>query len=259
MPIHDWTRVPDSVFHSFHGGWITALADALNEGVLPDGFYAAGEKQMPGVEPDVLTFVRGPAGKGGGNAAPAATGPGVVSVLNRPPAVAVVERMAVTDGATTIRQDSVAVRRSGDDRMVAVVELVSAGNKSSRTRTDAFLGKLVGLVGAGVHVLIVDLYPPTTTAPRGLHAAAWARLTGQEATAPTNGATNGAAAADLVQASYLADSPPRAFVQPTRVGGDLARMPLFLTTENYVEVPLAETYAERFRKFPRPWREDLTG
>ena len=40
MPIHDWSRVSAGTFHAFHNAWITHLQDALNSGILPQGFYA---------------------------------------------------------------------------------------------------------------------------------------------------------------------------------------------------------------------------
>ena len=44
MPIHDWTRVSAGTFHGFHNAWITELARALNNGVLPSPFYAEAEQ-----------------------------------------------------------------------------------------------------------------------------------------------------------------------------------------------------------------------
>lgn len=35
MPVHDWTRVEAGIFHAFHHRWISAISDALNEGILP--------------------------------------------------------------------------------------------------------------------------------------------------------------------------------------------------------------------------------
>ena len=45
MPIHDWTRVEDGIFHAFHHDWITELARTLNRGLLPDDYYALPEQQ----------------------------------------------------------------------------------------------------------------------------------------------------------------------------------------------------------------------
>src|SRR6516225_11265167 len=60
MPIHDWTKVDDGVFHHFHHRWITAISDCLNDGLLPAGYYAMAEQRAAGVIPDVLTLEGGP-------------------------------------------------------------------------------------------------------------------------------------------------------------------------------------------------------
>jgi hypothetical protein len=39
MPIHDWARVPAGTYHFFHQRWISAIADALNAGGLPEGYF----------------------------------------------------------------------------------------------------------------------------------------------------------------------------------------------------------------------------
>jgi hypothetical protein len=39
VPVHDWTRVEDGLFHSFHQLWICAITDALNGRVLPSDFF----------------------------------------------------------------------------------------------------------------------------------------------------------------------------------------------------------------------------
>jgi len=46
-------------------------------------------------------------------------------------------------------------------------------------------------------------------------------------------------------------------VQPLAVGECLIDMPLFLTDEVYVDVPLEQTYAEAWRGVPRHLREEL--
>ena len=56
MPIHDWTRVPAGIFHDFHHGWITAIRNALNAGLLPPDYYALAEQFAAGFGPDVLTL-----------------------------------------------------------------------------------------------------------------------------------------------------------------------------------------------------------
>ena len=113
-----------------------------------------------------------------------------------------------------------------------------------------FVGKVVSAIEAGVHVLVVDLFPPTARDPAGLPAeigAEWGDEYGPDPDKP------------LAFASYVADDPPVAYVQPLAVGDPVPDMPLFLDPGYYVSVPLADTYAENVRRLPAPLREALAG
>jgi hypothetical protein len=57
--------------------------------------------------------------------------------------------------------------------VVAVIEIVSPGNKSSSHALGKFTEKGADRLDAGVHLLIVDLFPPGTFDPGGLHSAIW--------------------------------------------------------------------------------------
>ena len=56
MAIHNWSRVDAGIFHDFHSAWVTSLRTTLNEGLLPEGFYALGEQIAGDTGPDVLTL-----------------------------------------------------------------------------------------------------------------------------------------------------------------------------------------------------------
>ena len=56
MPMHDWTAVPAGILPAFHHGWISALCNTLNAGMLPGEYYALPEQQAAGFGPDVLTL-----------------------------------------------------------------------------------------------------------------------------------------------------------------------------------------------------------
>jgi hypothetical protein len=56
MAIHDWTRVDDGTFHAFHTRWISEIMGALNEGLLPTGYYALAEQVATRMQTDVLTL-----------------------------------------------------------------------------------------------------------------------------------------------------------------------------------------------------------
>ena len=61
--------------------------------------------------------------------------------------------------------------RLGD--LVAVIEVVSPGNKSSRAAIRSFVDKAVAFLRQGVHLLIIDLFPPTPRDPQGMHPLIW--------------------------------------------------------------------------------------
>src|SRR4051812_32579881 len=56
MPVHDWTRVDAGTFHAFHTSWLTHLMEALNAGLLPEGYYALSEQVATRMQTDVLTL-----------------------------------------------------------------------------------------------------------------------------------------------------------------------------------------------------------
>src|SRR3954453_5773518 len=56
MPVHDWTLVDAGIFHAFHHDWITDIARVLNQGILPEDYYALPEQHAAGFGPDVLTL-----------------------------------------------------------------------------------------------------------------------------------------------------------------------------------------------------------
>jgi hypothetical protein len=70
MPVHDWTRVSAGTFHTFHTSWMTELLRGLNNGLLPDGYYAMSEQVAGETGPDVLTLHSPTARRDGPQSAP---------------------------------------------------------------------------------------------------------------------------------------------------------------------------------------------
>src|SRR5206468_3493270 len=69
------------------------------------------------------------------------------------------------------KKNTIVVRHVSDDRVIAMLEVVSPGNKAGRKAFRAFLDKAVNLLEHKIHLLIVDLFPPTRRDPDGIHAA----------------------------------------------------------------------------------------
>jgi hypothetical protein len=54
---------------------------------------------------------------------------------------------------------------------VAIIELVSPGNKDSRHAIRSFLEMASDIINQGIHLVIVDLFPPTARDPQAIHKA----------------------------------------------------------------------------------------
>lgn len=246
MPVHDWTRVDHGTFHDFHQGWCPAIRSALNGGLLPPDYSAMVEQHADRGIPDVLALeVAAPTGNGvNGSSGPAA---GMTSVATAPPKVQFTTQFEA-DAYAKLRK-TVVVRR-GDDRVVALIEVVSPGNKSSRHGLRAFVEKVAGAIGHGLHVLVIDLFPPGPRDPNGIHPVIWSEFRDEPYTQP--------AAQPLTLVSYDAGPTTRAFIQPVAVGTPLPDMPLFMTPELYVNVPLEATYTAAFAGISRRTRDVLS-
>jgi len=243
MPIHDWTRVDAGIFHDFHLEWISAIKRVLNSGVLPSGYYAMAEQIAGGLHPDVLTLEAGPSSPG----SPGPNGSGTrsesnggVAVVTSPPRVRFVMRAEDEQYARKTR--TIAIRHTSGDRVVALIEIVSLGNKSNRHGLRSFVDKALEFLNAGIHLLTLDLFPPGPRDPQGIHAAIWAEIRGDEFTLPAD--------KPLTWAAYTAGIPKTAYIEPVAVGDVLPEMPVFLEPEIYIPLPLEPAYQSAFAAVP---------
>jgi hypothetical protein len=164
MPIHDWTRVDAGLFHAFHQDWIGVLARALNAGVLPPGYFALREQSTRGPVPDVLTLELP---SGGDERDVTGTG---LAVAVAPPRTRLVRRAEET--IYVQKADRIAVRHR-QSQVVAIVEIVPPGKKASQNELRAFVEKSSKLNAQGIHLLVIDLFPPSKRDPQGVHKAIW--------------------------------------------------------------------------------------
>src|SRR5262249_46602195 len=95
---------------------------------------------------------------------PPATGGTVVA--EAPPKV---RRRQTVEPAALVRRRTVAIRHVSGHRLVALLEIVSPANKDRARHLDEFAAKAVDALDAGVHVLVVDLFPPGPHDPDGIH------------------------------------------------------------------------------------------
>jgi hypothetical protein len=239
MPIHNWTKVDAGIFHDFHHAWITELRNLLNGGVLPEGYYALAEQVTRPFGPDVLTLQAVET-----TYSPNPKGPAAVALLDKPPKVRIIQERDADLYAK--KANHIAIRHSCNDQVIALLEIVSSGNKHSRHAMDAFLNKVESILEQGIHLLFIDLFPPTPRDPHGIHSLIW----GDDAPMPPDDQP-------LTLAAYNAAEVRRAYVEPTAVGNVLVDMPLFLDEFNYVPISLETTYQTAWRGVPQRWKRVL--
>jgi hypothetical protein len=245
MPIHDWTRVDAAIFHAFHHDWITEIARALNRGLLPAFYYALPEQIAGGFGPDVLTL-RSPAGNGTSPSVPSSGGGIALGVA--PPKVRI--RMQSDANRYAAKAKAVTIRHVSNHHVVAIVEIISPGNKNNQNGLNAFVRKAQEALAAGVHLLLVDLFPSSSRDPQGIHPAVWGEDGQEEYVLPAD--------KPLTCVSYIGGPGAEAFIELVAVGDALPEMPLFLSPETYVPVPLESTYQAAWEGMPAYWRDVLT-
>ena len=250
MAVHDWTSVEAGIFHDFHLAWIAEVRRALNGGLLPRGYYALAEQHAGRSIPDVLTLHGGPPPA---NPLPLPPLSGGTAVAEAPPRVR--RRQTVQPSAARLRR-TVAVRHVSGHRLVALLEIVSPANKDHARSVADFAEKAASAIDAGIHVLLIDLFPPGPHDPHGLHGAVRQLL---EQSDEPSGDDDPPAAEPLTLTAYAAGPPVDVYLEHVSVGAALPDMPLFLTPDWYVNVPLGPTYQATYGGVPAFWRDVIEG
>lgn len=239
MGIHDWRRVESGIFHHFHLEWIAEISRTLNRGLLPPDYYALAEQVAGVTGPDVLTL-RHPSDDSHSSGAG-------VALATSPPKVHF--RFRAESNLYAAKAKTVVIRHTSGHRIVAMLEIVSPGNKDSKYRLRAFVDKAVQVLRAGIHLVLVDLFPPGPRDPNGLHRAVWDEIEDSDFTMPAD--------KPLLEAAYIGGPLPEAFLEPLSVGSDLSDMPLFLSPEEYISIPLQATYQAAWEAVPKYWQDVL--
>ncbi len=245
MPIHDWTKVDAGIFRHFHNKWYSALDDEMNENLLPDEYYSLIEQTAGDIVTDVLTLHAPRTNGRPGKERSHSSCP--IAVATTPPKVKL--KFALPRKANVPADKQLTIRHVTDDRVVAAIEIVSSGNKSSEVEIERFVVKAAEAVRLGIHLLVIDLHPPTSRDPQGIHGAISELMGDLSYEAPPD--------KPLTLVSYVAMPIGTAYVEPFAIGDSLPPMPLFLDEGNYVNVPLEETYMSTFRRLTWRWKPTL--
>jgi len=240
MPIHDWTKVGADVYHDFHNTWIAFLKGALNQGVLPKGYSALSDQRVSLTEPDIIAL---------SEAAESEADGGIGVAVE----VAITPRIQMKTELRPLRKlrsrKRITIRRD-DDRVVAIIEITSPGNKDGRGKVQSLASKIATYLEAGVHVLLIDILPPGNHDPFGIHGAVW-EYYGRKRYTPSSDEP-------LSLVSYrVGAGGPEALIEPVAVGRSLPKMPLYLTTELAVATPLESTYTQAYRGMGERYRKTL--
>lgn len=243
MPVHDWTRVAAGIFHDFHYSWVLELKRALRRAPLPAGYYVLAEQHGGDLgAPDVLTLQAS-------SHNPVANGPlaGTMTVTETPPAVDT--RATIPRDPYARLQRTLVIRHISNDRIVAMIEVLSPGNKSSQSAIRAFIDKAVAALDAGIHLLLIDVHPPGPRDPQGIHGAVLKEIGTEEYVLGHE--------RPLTAAAYVGGPVVDAFVRHFAVGSPLPQMFVFLTRENYVEVSLEAPYMAAWADVPPQYQQIL--
>ena len=143
------------------------------------------------------------------------------------------------------------MRHRSGDRLVAMIEIFSAGNKTDAADIGSLVEKTVVALSKGIQVVLIDLHPPGPFDPRGLHNLIWTELGQDPIDVPSE--------KPLQVVSYLSDGKVSSFIEPLAVGDRLPEAPLFLDGGIFVPLPLESSYLRSFEAVPRHLREEVEG
>ena len=227
MPLHDWRD--DRGWNSLHIVWQAQLLDWVQPR-LPAGYRAylgsvpALTIDVPNGKPDL--GVRGWQPGQAGNVAVNSSG----SPEPDTEAVAVFD----LDPQTAVHIDL-------HGRLVGAVEIVSPRNKDRPDARERYLGRYLGYVRQGVHLLLVDVLPRPVDF--SFADAIAANLAFPLEPCPVPFAVSFRVGEPVPEGTVLG-----VWRRPVRVGEVLPTIPLALTTRESVPIDLEHTYREAARR-----------
>ncbi len=236
MPLLDHFHAPlfpRHAWESFHGSFCNGMMRQLNRLLPRPRYYAEFQIHLGRhVEADVAEFDRGEheeiavLGNGGGTATAVAT--------YAPPAVSCSVGITFPDDIEVRIIDT----RDGA-RVVAVIELVSPGNKDREEATRAFVAKCAAYAQRGIGVVVVDI---VTSRGGNLHDDLMAFLGGPDGSAFPEDTPLYAVAYRPTSSKKRPRSRLDVWREALAVGAPLPRLPLYLRGAGCVPLDLEAAY-----------------
>jgi hypothetical protein len=219
---------PRRRWESFHTNWAGAIADALNEDLLPEGYFAEEHAHLgPRLEIDVSTFDT-PGSEDGGTGPATATAPARVWT---PPAPAMVLSGAFPDSFEVLVFEA-----EGGARLVAAIELISPANRDRAEHRRAFAIKSASYLARGISLIMVDI---VTSRRANLHDEMMTLMQKDGAALVTKSGLYAAAYRPIVrdQAEQI-----EVWTAALAIGEPLPVLPLALNAETCIPIDLEATY-----------------
>ncbi|MCC7338150.1 MAG: DUF4058 family protein [Pirellulaceae bacterium] len=246
MPIHNWTLATAGTYHDFHLKWIAAMTNTLNAGLLPPELFAMAEQVIGGPAPAVVTLRDRPEAPAARLLADGSQQYGGVATLSEPMLPPKTE-IVMAAGPSYVRKKSQIAIKHEMGQVISVIELVSPGNKHSRSEMQRLVSKSVELIENGIHLLVVDPFPATPRDPQGIANLIWQEIDSTQEL-PYD------AERPLIAASFQAKPSVVVHLNRFSVGDAIPEMPVFLIEDRYVTLPLDETYQQVWTLLPQPIR-----
>jgi hypothetical protein len=159
MPLLDHFHPPLSAqrhWESFHGRWIAALADALNLGGLPAGYFAEMQVTIGGrLEVDVASMEGQANGAGPSPGAASPSAGGVATAVA--PAWAPPRPSLVLPAVFPDELEVLVFSGEGGPTLVGAIELVSPRNKDRPEARRTFAAKCAAYLQQGIGLVVVDV------------------------------------------------------------------------------------------------------
>ena len=230
MPLLDHFHLPLSVerpWEGIHGTWASTIATQLNQDQLPEDYFA-----MPlvtiggGVQVDVGTFQA--------DEQQEKTNGGVATQIWAPPQPPL---SAAVDFVYLDVYEVRVMQQMGGPKLRSAIELVSPANKDRASHRRAFAVKCAGYLQQGVAVIIIDVVTERTA---NLHAEL-VDILGLAQSLPWRSPSHLYAVA--YRPTQSADEQRlEAWPDVLTVGAALPTMPLWLSEELCLPLPLEESY-----------------
>jgi hypothetical protein len=144
---------------------------------------------------------------------------------------------------------TILIRQTSNDRIVAMIEILRPGDKSALHSFRAFLNNALTALYGAVHLMLVDVHPPGPCDPNGIHGSLVSAIRTEDYVLSREH--------PLTAAAYRGGAVVEAFVMHFGVGERIPQMPLFLTQENYIHVPLEAAYVAAWEDVPPRYQQVL--